>query len=116
MTLWRGWPCGRTWLPWRPRTETCSRSCNRCTRKRRRESKYVAVASGAAEPDQRRGDRDWRSAVLDSGGGAHAHRHLPEFESSGDLCGATVWGNVAGADGGIPRLLLRVSLTVHQRD
>ena len=47
---------------------------------------------------------------------ADAGRHLSQPQSAGHLCSAAVWGDVAGANGRLPRLLLRVSLPLYHRD
>src|ERR1700752_1877831 len=80
------------------------------------ESLHVVDSGGIETANCNASCGDRGGAVFHSRCCPNAHRYFPRSELSGDLCRAALWRNEPGSNGRLSRLLLRVSLSLHQRD
>src|SRR5690348_7950027 len=111
MMRWRGWQSGVTWRISLPPKGTWNRSSGWSGQE---VIEHVADPHGASSPHHDSNCRHCGRSLLYSGDFADAHRHLSKPQPADHLRGTALRRYEPQTNGRVPRLLLRISFSLHQ--
>src|SRR5712692_737163 len=114
MMFSHGLPSGPTWLRWVQPKVISAHFCNTCARRHREVHSHVACSFGPATSNNNSGYYYFSYLRLCTCAAEDVGGHFPATRCASHLCGAALWGNGSGTDGGLSNLLLRVPLSLYQ--